>query len=156
MRGARLDVLGFDRKHTGYPFLHSANVVLTRNTGSSTEQSLIQIATAVTQGMAGASRSIGRCKAQTQALIHIHSGKVNADSRVERQMAELVFRLSSSEPAKPRTLTPLGFAAINTKTLRDMPPIPMVMQDSNTSNGKRNSFAVVIPICVKVRPQAIT
>ncbi|MHC8286978.1 hydroxyacid dehydrogenase [Pseudomonas sp. XS1P51] len=49
--GAGLDVYAYDSMPTDYPLLHVPNVVLTPHTGASTEQSLIRMAAAVTQGV---------------------------------------------------------------------------------------------------------
>ncbi|WP_218580211.1 MULTISPECIES: 2-hydroxyacid dehydrogenase [unclassified Pseudomonas] len=49
--GAGLDVYAFDSMPADYPLLHMPNVLLTPHTGASTEQSLIRMATAVTQGV---------------------------------------------------------------------------------------------------------
>jgi D-3-phosphoglycerate dehydrogenase len=49
--GAGLDVYAFDSMAADYPLLHLPNVLLTPHTGASTEQSLIRMADAVTQGV---------------------------------------------------------------------------------------------------------
>ncbi len=49
--GAGLDVYAFDSMAADYPLLHLPNVLLTPHTGASTEQSLIRMASAVTQGV---------------------------------------------------------------------------------------------------------
>jgi D-3-phosphoglycerate dehydrogenase len=49
--GAGLDVYAFDNMPADYPLLHLPNVLLTPHTGASTEQSLIRMATSVTQGV---------------------------------------------------------------------------------------------------------
>lgn len=49
--GAGLDVYAFDSMAADYPLLHLPNVLLTPHTGASTEQSLIRMANAVTQGV---------------------------------------------------------------------------------------------------------
>lgn len=51
--GAGLDVYAYDSMPADYPLLHVPNVVLTPHTGASTEQSLIRMAAAVTQGVVG-------------------------------------------------------------------------------------------------------
>jgi D-3-phosphoglycerate dehydrogenase len=49
--GAGLDVYAFDSMAADYPLLHLPNVLLTPHTGASTEQSLVRMANAVTQGV---------------------------------------------------------------------------------------------------------
>jgi D-3-phosphoglycerate dehydrogenase len=49
--GAALDVYAFDQMPGDYPLLQLPNVLLTPHTAGSTEQSLIRLATAVTQGV---------------------------------------------------------------------------------------------------------
>lgn len=49
--GAGLDVYAFDSMPADYPLLHMPNVLLTPHTGASTEQSLVRMAAAVTEGV---------------------------------------------------------------------------------------------------------
>ncbi|OCR26082.1 2-hydroxyacid dehydrogenase [Pseudomonas syringae] len=49
--GAGLDVYAFDTMPADYSLLHSPNVLLTPHTGASTEQSLMRMAYAVTEGV---------------------------------------------------------------------------------------------------------
>jgi D-3-phosphoglycerate dehydrogenase len=49
--GAGLDVYAYDHMAADYPLMHLPNVVLTPHTGASTEQSLIRMAHAVSEGV---------------------------------------------------------------------------------------------------------
>src|SRR5690606_40409430 len=75
----------------------------------------------------------------------IHSGRLAADSRVDRHTVELTVRLSSGVRTKASTLTPVGQAAINTNTARAVSLSPSQAANRYTATGNTASFTRVSP-----------